>query len=258
MRKSVLLGCLLLAAVAGSEVRAQWSVRPEVGMTAVYAAESSGRDQWNPSWRLGIGAEYRFPESRWAVSSGLFFTERTSSFRSMYFVETPSGDYSFSAMFGNGQSMVVIPPVEVNDGRQLWLQADEGRKMETSFYVPIMAKVFFPLKGETELSLALGPYVGYAFHNKVRSWNSITMPMGEASQEELNDAPLSEPRIRWDKHFDWGLCFQLGLEVRQWTLSAGYELSMQGRYPGVYHYGKPNDYFHTVSLSIGYKFNFGK
>ena len=42
------------------------------------------------------------------------------------------------------------------------------------------------------------------------------------------------------------------------TLSAGYELSMQGRYPGVYHYGKPNDYFHTVSLSIGYKFHLGK
>lgn len=258
MRKSVLLSGLLLAVAASGEVRAQWSVGPEVGMTAVFATESSDREQWNPSWRFGVNAEYRFPESRWAVSSGFFFTERTSTFHSMYFLETPSEDYLGSGMFGNGQSMVVIPPTSDANGRQLWFQAEEGRKMETSFYIPLMAKVFFPLKGETEFSLALGPYVGYAFHNKVRSWNSITMPMGETSQEERNNAPLSEPRIHWDKHFDWGLRFQLGFEVKQWTLSAGYELSMQGRYPGVYHGGKPNDYFHTISLSIGYKFYISK
>lgn len=220
MRKTVvLLGVLGL--LGANSAHAQWSVTPEAGMTAVMSPNTMKGNSWIPSWRLGAGVDYQFPNSRWAISSGIFLTERVKQENvSGDFIANPDGSYYLS-------------------NRPIRSYKDAA----TSFYVPIMAKYTFPLANEVNLSLATGFYAGYCFARSTRNFHNY-LP-----EEEDVYYIFPEPT-----YFDWGVLFRTELNVKNWVVSAGYEASLGVESRAQYSNIARRNVFHTVTLSVGYKF----
>ena len=57
-----------------------------------------------------------------------------------------------------------------------------------------------------------------------------------------------------DNTFDWGLSFQVGLEIGSCVMNVGYDASLGKEYQ----YDSVDLKYHTYSLSVGYKFKLGK
>lgn len=220
--KRVFLAIVALVFVSFG-AKAQWSITPEAGMTAVMSPSAMWGNSWIPSWRLGAGVDYQFSNSRWAISSGVFLTERVKQVNiGGGLIEQPGGSYYASHR----------PLMQYKDAA-------------TSFYVPIMAKYTIPLADEVRLSLATGFYAGYCFAR---------------SERNLHDYMQHDEHVIYifdnPNYFDWGVLFRTGLEVKNWVVSAGYEASLgvEEREANI----TDRNVFHTVTLSIGYKFTLGK
>lgn len=251
MRKTVvLLGVLGL--LGANSAHAQWSVTPEVGMTAVTSTNARDNSSWIPSWRLGVGVDYQLPNTIFAISSGVYFTERP-----VHNVETGLTGYSGYYWSGNnnGHTTIIIPGNTEPDPKQ-WAYTLDTKRVVTSFYVPITMKAAIPVSENVKFTIAAGPYLGYAFCNKVRKWSATLIPTFEVGENEQLDAPSIAPYTNSISYFDWGLIGRLGLEIQNWIVAGGYEASL-GKYPLPYYSvtsRKLKDHFHTVTLSVGYKF----
>ena len=65
---------------------------------------------------------------------------------------------------------------------------------------------------------------------------------------------FSNDKWTHDNPFDWGLSFQAGVEVASWVINVGYDVSLGKEYQ----YDSAGLKYHTLSLSVGYKFKLGK
>lgn len=252
MKKFVLFVMLMMCVASVSAQR--WSLTPEIGMTAI--SKNSGASyyfdehRWNSRWKIGVGVEFAVKPDFFSLKSGLYYTQRGFSsngitFGSIYPVE---GDQS-KAMFGESQSKL----------NRHFLQ------------VPLMANFSFKLADDVRLNLAAGPYVAYSLGDKNKSSYTEYTP---GTPEELSygygyggygqggDSYIggwigngfSYDGWTHDNPFDWGLSFQVGIEVKQWVMNAGYDASLGKEYKS----DTAGMKYNTLSLSVGYKFKLGK
>lgn len=230
MKKIVML---VLLTMCSWMANAQWSLTPEAGMTA-YKRNGFMTD-WKPGWKVGVGTEYRFSSEWFSLKSGLYYTQRGYSNKSSY----PGPE---------GTNLVE------NYSRE---------EMNNYFQLPVMANFSWALTEDVRLNLAVGPYVGWNMGG--RSATSISISdrhdygygygcgYGPEYGYGYGYEPTYANKLR---AFDWGASAQLGLEVKQWVVNVAYEASLGKEYIQWSPTSKLG--YHTISMSMGYKFKLGK
>lgn len=222
MKKIVMLVLLMMCSWIAN---AQWSLTPEAGMTAY--KKSGFRSEWKSGWKVGVGTEYRFNPGWFSLKSGLYYTQRGLSY-----------EYSYPGPQGTN-SVVTYNREEMNN----------------YFQLPVMANFSWTLAEDVRLNLAVGPYVGWNMGGSsstgiwVNGGNGYGY--GGLYDDEMQYEPVYDNKPRT---FDWGVSAQLGLEVKQWVVNVGYEASLGKEYK--YNTDKLN--YHTLSMTVGYKFKLGK
>jgi len=251
MKRSVLFILLLMSAVS---LKAQWSVTPEAGMTAVNRAESF-MDSWRPGWKIGVGVEYDLNE-RFSLKSGVYYTQRG------YFYHYLGPYYYYDYSSGYSEPDYTCQNGKIN---QHFLQ------------IPVMAKYSWNLMEDVKLNIAVGPYVAFRIGD---SWSYGAFSIGEYGGYGDgggygNYRPAYDDRYpSWlytgygysgyynnsgynsggDHSFDWGLSASVGIEVKNWVANLGYDLSLSKEAC----WDDIGANYHTISLSVGYKFQLGK
>jgi hypothetical protein len=232
MRKEVVFILLMMMMSAGS-LKAQWSVTPEAGITAVKRGGNLNNG-WSAGWKLGVGVAYDLNE-RFGLTSGMYYMQRGYS-------------YGFGFEYQDSYSKP----------NYMYLSG----KMNSHFLqLPVMAKYSWKLAEEVKMNVAAGPYIAL---NIGSDWESTTFSniyngenryqggygydYGYGHKSGSGAGPLK------GRSFDWGLSGSVGVEVKNWVANMGYDLSLakEGWWDNV------NPKYHTISLSVGYKFQLGK
>jgi len=218
--KKVLLLALLLVSV--SATHAQWSITPEAGLaTSKYA--NAGYDSWKPSVKIGAALEYDFTGG-FALQSGLYYTSRGSSYVSLRIDDGISDNGYYSASYAWNRH---------------YLQ------------MPLMAKFSWEIADDVRLSAAAGPYAALELCKDTSGTIYYSRDNGYGYGVSYGYYPQSSNGL---SKFDWGASLAVGVEARRWTTTLGYDVSL----------GRESDWtstdinYHTISLSVGYKFKLGK
>ncbi|MDR1200137.1 MAG: PorT family protein [Tannerellaceae bacterium] len=232
MKKGVLF--ILLMMSIGS-LKAQWSVTPEAGMTAVKRAGYLD-NEWRPGWKLGVGVEYDL-NNHFSLKSGVHYTQRGYSYSywsGMYSPYYYGGDYS--------QPNYIHLSGKINSH---FLQ------------IPFMAKYSWNLAEDVKINIAAGPYIAFKIGNDWE-WSRFSnngsgnyqggYGYGYGYEYGYNSGTGGT------RSFDWGLSGSVGIEVKNWVANWGYDLSL-GKEAS---WDKISPNYHTISLSVGYKFRLGK
>jgi hypothetical protein len=228
MRKEVVFILLMMMMSAGS-LKAQWSVTPEVGMAAVKRAGNLNNG-WTAGWKLGVGVEYDLNE-RFALKSGMYYMQRGYSYNFW-----SSGMYSYG-----------------NDYSQPGYLHLSGKTNSHFLQVPVMAKYSWMLMEDVKMNIAVGPYIALNIANDWE-WNTFSN-ISYGGNDYLGGNEYEYKSGSNDmRSFDWGLSGSVGVEVKNWVANCGYDLSLAKE--GWWDKVKPN--YHTISLSVGYKFQMGK
>lgn len=204
---------------------AQWSVTSEVGMAGVKSTKSDG---WSTRIKAGVGLEYDFSK-RFALKSGLYYANRGYSHSSILPIYSDEENKAVPA-FTN---------IKPNYG---YLQ------------LPIMAKLGWQVADEVRFNIAVGPYLAYRLH----AGGKYDIYSNYYSQEQSNEYSYggygyysqSIPGINSGYKFDWGASLAVGMEVKNWIMSIGYDLDLGKKFSG----DKIETKYRTISLAFGYKF----
>lgn len=207
--------------------QAQWTIAPEAGITAVNR-NAVNNEQWDAGWKLGVGVEYQFTP-RFSLKSGLHNTQRGGT---------------WSPLFGYDAEEELY--VGILKGKQHFLQ------------LPLMAQWGWNIGQDVRLNLGVGGYLAYEvyrsssygsysnFSNYDYGYGSLySYGYGEKSGSAYFDG-LNK--------FDWGASLAVGLEVKNLYFNLGYDLSLGKQFQ----YDDVGVNYHTLSLSVGYKFRLGK
>lgn len=231
MKKLVLFVMLIMCVVSVNAQ--QWSLTPELGMTAIKRGGDKfvyfgGNYDWSPRFKGGIGVEYSFKPGWFALKSGLYFTQR--GYSGSYFKTPEAGD-----------------PNEPDAGVV-------NMKVKRNFLqVPLLADFSFRLSDDVRLHLAAGPYIAASLSDRMSTYYTGYKSYGEGGYGSWGGSE-NTIKVQGYNAFDWGLSFQAGIEVKQLVANIGYDASLGKEFE----YGKTDLKFHTISLSIGYKFKLGK
>lgn len=221
MKKSAVIVLLWVAMSAGA-LHAQWSVTPELGITA----EKEEYRDWSSGLKIGAGVEYRFGKL-FSLESGIYFARQKR--RYTYW------DYS------SVSDLTGYYPFSMTD------------KVNRNFLqIPVVAKFSWKVADEVRLNVGAGPYIGLSLGDTWQGggWNSYYYP-DDGSEYEY---PSAWP----DRHYntkdpDWGLFTVVGLEVKNWVINLRDDIS-----PGDINSSASGTAYETLSLSVGYKFKLGK
>lgn len=245
MKKKIVVFVMLMMCVAS--VSAQWSLTPEVGMTAVTRNDFFA-EKWNAGWKLGVGVEYQFQPGFFSLKSGLYYTQR--GYKSQFMSYASNGYNPDGSMF----------------------ERAGGYSEKTNRHllqVPLLANFSFDLGKEVRLNLGVGPYLGVSMADRWEScgYNYSYGVPGYGQGGYGYGYPLANESIvggygnygygysRRDlRPIDWGINATVGIEVKQWVVNAGYEVSLGQEYTGQ----NIRANYHSLSLSVGYKFKLGK
>lgn len=217
---------VLMMIVSVSIANAQWTVSPEVGITT-YKNNLPGSDKWNTGWKIGMAVEYELIPVL-SFKSGLHYTQRNDE----------------------------LKPIPWTDDHAQ-LNISDGESKRHYLQIPVMAQLNLPLSDAVQLHLAAGPYIGYciALSKDYGNYsfgdlhpNELPPSYGYESGEQSGLYGQLDPYA--DDKFDWGLSFSAGLEVNRLYFNLGYELSLGKEFKKEFE--EPD--FHTLSLSVGYKF----
>lgn len=220
--------CLFVLLMCAGVMQAQWSVSPELGITAVNRNET-GNERWNAGWKLGVAVEYQFTPL-FSLKSGIHYTQRKSE---------------------------LLPYMWYDEEGDLFMST--GNNKRHFLQLPVMAQLGWNLGNNTRLNIAAGPYVGYCIHHPygygIYNYSSISdgeysYGYGTGGLYGGNYNPYKDM-----PSFDWGASFAVGLEVKDLYFNVGYDMSLAKEYK------KHNDTsikYHTLSLTVGYKFRIGK
>jgi hypothetical protein len=232
--KKVIAFILLMMSIGS--LKAQWSVTPEVGVTATQRAENMD-NEWRSGWKLGVGVEYVLNglNEHFSLKSGLYYMQRESSYNYWY------GQYSPYDYMG-GYSYL------------------SGKTNTHFLQVPIMTKYSWNLTEDVKITVATGPYIAFNIGND-REWSSFSNigcddnyyqgDYGYGYGYNYYGGGYEAGRVR---SFDWGLSSSVGIEIKNWVANCGYDLSLTKE--SWWNEARPN--YRTFSLSVGYKFRLGK
>ena len=120
------IGLLIVCLVSVITANAQWSISPELGLSA-YRRQFY---EWRPGIKVGAAVEYQF-KSPFSIESGLYYTQRGFSF-------TENADL----------------PVH-----------EEPSLVRHQFQIPIRARFAWKIADEVRLFAGVGPYLGLYFAN---------------------------------------------------------------------------------------------
>lgn len=279
MKKIVWLTLLWMMGVMS--VEAQWSITPEAGM-AITKRNSFGTS-WEPRPKIGVGVEYQFPSSFFSLKSGLYYMQRGYSFGNDYYLSSYAYHYGYGdPQYGFGGigkpgcgTTAPVPGMSGGYGGYGYgygyydYAYDYSNRLKRHFLqLPVMADFSFRLADEVRLHVAAGPYIavsmadsgeGGPFYSGYISYNP-TGGYGATGPGIVSGGCVVYPSgnswlpTQGLRAFDWGVSGVLGLEVKQWMFNFAYDLSLGKEYK----HGSIGVNYHTMSLSLGYKFKLGK
>jgi hypothetical protein len=237
--KKVVVFVLLMMSIGS--LKAQWSVTPEVGVTATQRAENMN-DEWRGGWKLGVGIEYVLNElnEHFSLKSGLYYMQRGSSYNYWY-GQYPTYDYMGDYSYPNYSSYL------------------SGRTNNHFLQVPIMTKYSWNLTEDVKITVATGPYIAFNIGNDWE-WSSFSnISYGDNNYQGgygygygyNYEGRYEAGRVR---SFDWGFSSSVGIEIKNWVANCGYDVSLTKE--SWWNEARPN--YRTFSLSVGYKFKLGK
>ncbi len=245
MRKVLLMMVCVWMIGWAAKAQSGWSLTPEAGITAVQRVNGDG---WRPGVKVGANFGYQF-EPKWiGLKFGLLYTNRGYSMQ----------DHLVSTEYLDGSK---------------WLGLEGGSITQHFLQLPVMADFSWKVKN-VRMHLGIGMYAGVSLANNWE-WGSSygftvqsptgpeKMSGGDNSYEYLyDDGPFSNLNS-----FDWGLTTSFGVEVDNWVMNVGYELSLgdegdnysrKWMNGGSYEVRSIGSNYNTLSLTVGYKFKLGK
>lgn len=211
---------LLLALFGVHTVHAQWSVSPELGMTSVKA---SGTDGWSARFTAGVGVEYELTK-HFSLKSGLYYVNRGYKTSYMY-------------SYGYPESETVL--------------FFEEKPRYSYLQMPIMPKWRWNVAEDVRFTLAVGPYIGYRIQvgGDVDIYSNM-YGFGIGGGYGYNRTTVSISGADGEYKFNWGSSLAVGIEVKNWMMNLGWDMDLGKRYKGE----NIQAQYHTISLSLGYKF----
>ncbi|MCM0719563.1 PorT family protein [Parabacteroides sp. W1-Q-101] len=170
-------------------------------------------DSWGTGIKAGLGVGYQF-QTNLGLKTGLYYATRGYSLGAAFgHYEYPSDDYFHELAFEN--------------------------KLRRNFLqLPIMLNYSLPLSKDVTFNFAAGPYLGVSVKDY---WT------GGYYTEEHDKSVFDGLRA-----FDWGVSATAGIDVHNWIMSVGYDLSLgkEDKSSGI------NANYHSMSFNFGYKFSF--
>lgn len=139
MKKMIVFVCILF--VISVQVKAQWSVTPEVGIAAI-KNNGFGGDGWIIGPKTGVGLGYQFNHNM-GLKSGLYYAQRGFSMDGVY---EPTGEYHAA------HSEIKF--------RRHFLQ------------IPFLFNYSCPLNNDVVLNFAAGPYIALSVKDH---WNESAL-----------------------------------------------------------------------------------
>lgn len=245
-------GLLLLMMMGIVSVHAQWTITPEAGMAIT--KRNAFQTGWEGRPKIGVGLEYQFPSEFFALRTGLYYMQRGYS--------GDIGSTAYLSGYGYSWGYGKMPSYGMGNGgygSYYDYAYDLGSTLRRHFLqLPVMADFSFRLADDVRLHLAAGPYIAVSMADH---WDGYTgylcenaIPGGSESVGGTVPAPYQRNPAKGLRAFDWGLSGVVGLEVKQWMFNFGYDLSLGKEYK----HGSVGVNYHTISLSLGYKFKLGK
>lgn len=250
MKKIVLL--MLMVMSAGSML-AQWSVYPEVGMTAVKRIDE-GSGKWESGIKAGIGAEFQTGRF-FSLKSGLYYAKR--GYELDPYINIISTRENVTSLSGG----------EVIGGNNYLIQMSNGETKRHFLQIPLLANFHYNINDDIRLNLAVGPYAALCIHTDSEYSMSTLMyndggyggPNGKylinstkygfVGYHEGNKYVTYSPFSDINK-FDWGGMAELGIDIKDWFMKVGYSLSLGKEYDE----DEVGPNYHTFSLTAGFKF----
>ncbi|WP_280749200.1 porin family protein [Parabacteroides sp. PF5-9] len=239
---------LVMMIFAITNVQAQWSLTTEAGLTA---AKSVDYNKWRAGVKVGLGVEYQFTPVFFSIKSGINYTQRGFSIDNLSYLNTEKEFFGNSAVKLTrhflqlpvmGQfSFAVAEDVRLNIAAGPYFAVQVGEKYEMTnweyhFNESAPNGVYYPGYGAFLPSYGYGEYYysgGYGYS----SYGYYTKQLNSGSNK-----------------FDWGATASLGVEVKQWVMNLGYDISLGKEFE----WDQIDAKYHTVSLLVGYKFKIGK
>ena len=253
MKKLILF---VLFALSGLMVSAQsrWGITPEGGFAAVNRVGMGS--SWRAGVKVGVGVSYQFEPGWIGLKSGLYYANRGYSLGD-YPRTTESATYVLKEMMTGGIT-------------QHFLQ------------LPVMADFSWKVSKEVRMHLAVGMYAGVSVKNDTNWGSSFTIGYSKEPQalgkyvkstglgysygyghSGYDEAENADHPFRDVNSFDWGLTTSFGIEVNNWVMNLGYDLSLGdegGNYKidgdnfSLYEVRSVGANYNTMSLTVGYKF----
>lgn len=239
--KKVVVVCMLI--MSSWTLHAQWSLTPEAGITATNRVDYTN-SPWRAGWKLGVGVEYQF-NKLFALKSGLHYTQR---------------GYSYSYYGMSHESY------QEEDRFKYYFM--DGSTNNHYFQIPVMAKFSWDLSNDVRMNVGVGPYMAFNLgeNNEWSMFESDPQPgYGYAGYTGGYYGGYyggygfgyggSYYSNRSDRNkFDWGMSLSVGLEVKNWVMNLGYDIALGKEYS----WDAIDAKYHTIGLSVGYKFKLGK
>lgn len=260
---------LLLPFVAFSSMTfAQWSVTPEIGMNVTKYNQATPK----MGFKIGSAIAYTFAGRRFTLQSGLYYVGRNRGESSEIWGFSYNKDqdyYHGFQIFGNSlggygtnyagsssNSFFYNPLDAPIDG----ISRNTHKQDLGYLQMPILARFNWEITPETKFHLAFGPYLAYGLGGTYfleRIYNGLDQ---EITYSDFTYNPFERSDI---KRFDWGIQLNAGFEIRRFTLDFSYDTSFYwpSDYFGLNGFWKPGTFiptYHSLSVTIGYKFNFFK
>lgn len=244
-----------------TQMRAQWSVTPELGGNVTKYHEQSAK----MGIKAGAAINYTFPGRRFSLQSGLYYVKRNTGLYKSYMLHTKDADGNMSNRPIGGNSSIYYPSYG-EAGESVWMGISTWNRQTFINYLqlPIMARFNRRLATDTRFFVAVGPYFGYALNGKINTDIQTQSPNGTINTySDDSFDPFERKELR---RFDWGLGLQTGFEIKNFQFSLQYEVSFfrprkkdwSYEYYNIVRTEFYQPVYQTFHISVGYKFNLNK
>lgn len=254
----LIIGCTLSI----TQLRAQWSVTPELGGNVTKYHEQSAK----MGIKAGAAINYTFPGRRFSLQSGLYYVKRNTGLYKSYMLHLKDADGNRWYLPVGGNTSIYYPSYGPEGAESVWTGTSTWNRQSFINYLqlPIMARFNRQLATDTRFFVAVGPYLGYALNGKIET--DVQGQSTTGTTHTYNDYSFDPFEKKELKRFDWGLGIQTGFEIKNFQFSLQYEVSFLRPIKNDWGYEynnfiRPEFYqptYQTFHISVGYKFNLSK